>query len=409
MYYKQKITATLALALVLSLSACGEPASDANAAAQAENNTQTSVFAAGSGTVEDPYQVATAEQLDAVHDHLNSHFVLTANIDLAETENWTPLGAFVPIGTSEEESETPTPEKAFTGTFDGGAYTISGLQINAAEENGVGLFGCVTGDGSAVTNLTVTGAKVIGGSYTGGIIGMVDTGVVLEQLNLYGSDVSGTFLVGGVAGASFADISNCSAESTITLLGDNAQGAGMVVGGLEGGSLDRCTAANGTVNAAGAGCYSVGALAGCAHTSASVQNCTADKVTVTVGAKGWLVGGLAGHAGTFEGDPTVIENCTVKDVSIVAGENTERIGGISGGGFYASTFAQYYPEPAAIAVKNCTVSTLNVTGGKLAGSVLGYAYSNCTVEGCTAEGTWNGTVFAEQIGADGSVPLSDLA
>ncbi len=38
-------------------------------------------FAGGDGGAANPYQVATAEHLDAVRDHLDAHFIQNADID----------------------------------------------------------------------------------------------------------------------------------------------------------------------------------------------------------------------------------------------------------------------------------------------------------------------------------------
>ena len=74
-------------------------------------------------------EIATAEDLKAVNDNLSGNYVLTADIDLEGAE-WTPLGSFVQMGEDGEEAETPDPEYAFTGTFDGQGYTISNFTIN---------------------------------------------------------------------------------------------------------------------------------------------------------------------------------------------------------------------------------------------------------------------------------------
>ena len=50
-------------------------------------------FAGGTGTESDPYQVATAEQLQAVNDFLSSSFVQTEDIDLTDIV-WKPIGTF---------------------------------------------------------------------------------------------------------------------------------------------------------------------------------------------------------------------------------------------------------------------------------------------------------------------------
>lgn len=66
-------------------------------------------FAGGTGTESDPYQVATAEQLQAVNDFLTASFVQTADIDLSEMV-WKPIGTF-------------------TGHYNGQGFAISGLTI----------------------------------------------------------------------------------------------------------------------------------------------------------------------------------------------------------------------------------------------------------------------------------------
>ena len=51
-------------------------------------------FAGGSGTKEDPWQIASAEQLNLIRENLAGHYVLIADIDLSGYENWEPIGAF---------------------------------------------------------------------------------------------------------------------------------------------------------------------------------------------------------------------------------------------------------------------------------------------------------------------------
>ena len=81
----------------------------------------------GSGTETDPYQISTADQLKLFRDIVNgsngqtqnrgAYAVLTANIDL-NNEPWTPIGNF-----------TEGNKIYYEGTFDGGGYTISGLNV----------------------------------------------------------------------------------------------------------------------------------------------------------------------------------------------------------------------------------------------------------------------------------------
>src|SRR5690625_1938995 len=53
---------------------------------QSEVHAEEHSFAGGSGTVDDPYVIETAEQLDQIRENFEAHYELGANIDLA---NWT--------------------------------------------------------------------------------------------------------------------------------------------------------------------------------------------------------------------------------------------------------------------------------------------------------------------------------
>lgn len=271
----------------------------------------------------------------------------------------------------------------------------------------MGLFGCITGEGSWVKNLKVDTINVKGGNYTGGIAGFADFGSYLEGMELTGENsIEGRFLVGGIAGASHADIVNCTAAANVDLSEDHTQGAGIIVGGQEDGNLENCTA-EGSVTA-GDGCYSIGGLAGCFHNSEYARNCTAENIVIETGDDCWLLGGLAGHSGTFEGAPTLIEDGTVQDVSIKIGDNSERIGGITGGGFYASAYKEYYSEPSKSDIKSCMVSGFTVSGGKYAGAAVGYSYGTTTVADFEGTMIWNDSESEEQVGADDSVKLEEM-
>lgn len=76
-------------------------------------------FAGGQGTINNPYQIATAEQLDAVRYNLTSNFVLVNDIDLSEYENWVPIGGMLDVKASD----------GFQGAFDGKGHTIKNLKM----------------------------------------------------------------------------------------------------------------------------------------------------------------------------------------------------------------------------------------------------------------------------------------
>ena len=86
------------------------------------------------------YNVTTAEGLKAVADIANSD---NLGINITLTADITLTGEWTPIGTAWNNS--------YTGTFDGGGHTISGLTVKGSDEY-AGLFGCI-GDGGTVKNV----------------------------------------------------------------------------------------------------------------------------------------------------------------------------------------------------------------------------------------------------------------
>ena len=77
-------------------------------------------FAGGNGSLNDPYQIATAQQLDGVRYHLDSNFVLVDDIDLSEYENWEPIGGYIDVEAGD----------GLQGSFDGQGHTISNLKMD---------------------------------------------------------------------------------------------------------------------------------------------------------------------------------------------------------------------------------------------------------------------------------------
>src|SRR5690606_29492821 len=99
-------------------------------------------FADGDGTEDDPYQIATAEQLNNVRKYPDAHFMLIADIDLDKPpynqgEGWEPIG---------------TSSNPFNGKFDGNNYRIQNLFIDRSDQNGTGLFGVIS-NGAEIHNV----------------------------------------------------------------------------------------------------------------------------------------------------------------------------------------------------------------------------------------------------------------
>lgn len=82
------------------------------------------LFAGGSGTEQDPYQIANAQQLQNIRLALDSHFILINHIDLSGVV-WEPIGdaAVVVDGGGAEVAIN----QAFSGVLDGAGYSIFNL------------------------------------------------------------------------------------------------------------------------------------------------------------------------------------------------------------------------------------------------------------------------------------------
>ena len=151
------------------------------------------------------YTVTSADGLMNIAKLVNGgktdiNITLDTDIDLTG-KDWTP------IGTSYSNS--------YTGTFDGGGHTITGLTVTTNDE-GVGLFGYL-GKAGTVKNVVMEGVQItsnqIYGGKIGGVAGYSDG--TIENCSVSGS-VSGTVYVGGVVGSQKAgSIIGCSSSATV--------------------------------------------------------------------------------------------------------------------------------------------------------------------------------------------------
>jgi|GEM_PF-6452066 len=151
-------------------------------------------FNGGSGIAEDPWMIATPEQLDNVRNYLGSehqddYFRLENDIDLSGYPSPDGMG-WLPIGGKADEEQ-------FTGHFDGGNHTITGLSINRPDTEYVGLF-AVTGEGAVLSNVGLESVSIIGGMFTGGLVGAAVGSV--DHSYTTGSVQGGDF-VGGLIGS----------------------------------------------------------------------------------------------------------------------------------------------------------------------------------------------------------------
>jgi hypothetical protein len=247
-----------------------------------------SPFAGGTGQSDDPYQIATAEQLVSIGadpNLLSKHYVLVADIDLDPNLSVGRVfdTAVIAPRTSSGGGESPT----FDGRFDGNGFRVRNLTICASAGTYVGLFGRI-GSAGDVHNLRLEEVRIDGHYGVGGIAGSNNGRV--SRCHVTGC-ITGQAKVGGLAGVNGnGSITSSSASVSISGTQTAYELGGLV--GLNGGNVTNCYA-TGTVSG-GPGGISVGGLVG--GSIGIVANSYAIS-RVSIGADGRSVGGLVGHVG----------------------------------------------------------------------------------------------------------------
>ncbi|MHC4519522.1 MAG: GLUG motif-containing protein, partial [Planctomycetota bacterium] len=274
-------------------------------------------FAGGSGEPNDPYQIATAEQLVSIGadpNLLDKSFVLIADLDLDPnlpgrrifTRALIAPDVFAPDG---------SPLPGFAGGFDGNGHALTNLTINGPQEYAVGLFGSV--DQSAkVRNLKIKGANIIGGRASGiiGILAGCNCGTISSCCAI--GQVTGPADLGGLVGQNAGTIRSCYATVHI-----RATGLSVAKGGLVGWNFGH------VVN-----CYSTGSVL--------------DEST-------WVafVGGVAGHSMVLV-DVVQVTDCfwdaTIGDVSTGQEASGSSLAPLGGWGLGLTTAQMMDPNTYAL-------------------------------------------------------------
>ena len=331
-------------------------------------------FEGGSGTAEDPWQIATAEQLNRVREDLTAHYILTADIDLSDYENWEPIGAFQSLSDAPEDAEVPHPDYAFTGSFDGGGHTISNLTVEGAAPMGAGLFGCASGteQGEAyIGSFTLENVNVSGFYLVGGAVGLQFMGCKVSDIALVGKNkLTGMQGIGGIVGTGFDLISGCSATADITAMGDDGACAGLIAGGTTMSSIENCRAIGGSITAEGNAVWGFGAVCGAPWGAPQIRDCTASDTVIRITGEGnRLVGGLIGFAGTYDPEnPAQIVGCKVENVTLEVSDSTDSVGGLVGAGKEMMAGSDVM---SSFAISDCAVSGTISGGGEHVDAVVG--------------------------------------
>ena len=146
----------------------------------------------GSGTEDDPYQIASVEDLKLLRDRVNNgteekgkYYKLTADLNLTSETNWTPIGLTLTSDGSLNDNDITN--NNFYGHFDGDNHTITVSMDKTASgasraSSYAGLFG-VCGHGlvaeASIKNLKVSG-NVIAKASTNGDGEVLAGGIALE-------------------------------------------------------------------------------------------------------------------------------------------------------------------------------------------------------------------------------------
>jgi hypothetical protein len=198
---------------------------------------QAATYGGGSGTVADPYQIWTAEQMNTIGANSgdwNKSFKLMADIDMSAY-------------TGSQYNIIGNGYTAFTGTFDGHGHSIHNLTcITMDPISPMGLF--VYTDGAVISNLN------------------------LKNITIY---LSQTACVGGLVGwQSGGTITNCSVTGIIS--GGSSDFVHSYVGGLvgiqEGGSITNCYSMGAVISLAYENAYA-GGLVGQQSNGGTITNC----------------------------------------------------------------------------------------------------------------------------------------
>lgn len=333
-----------------------------------------SEFAGGSGTLADPYQVATATQLYNVRNHLDKHFIQKADINLGEAL-WNQGDGWVPIG----DSTNP-----FAGVYNGNGKKIIDLYINRPTEDNIGLFGKAAG--GTISDLTLENVEVYGKSFVGALIG-INANSHREGMTascIGAGKVRGTgSYIGGLIGENFGALEYSSFSGQVTgsegyyyiggLVGSNNSGdinyafstadvsMGTHLGGLVGTSTNQGTIRNSYATGNVSGAETIGGLAGSVETlDAVIENCFSTGAT---NASGDYAGGLVG----FNSSATIRNSYTS---GVVSGINN--VGGIAGANLNGSVRIN---NSYSLGIVNGSANVGGVVGnngGELTGGYLEY-------------------------------------
>ncbi len=375
---------------------------------------QTAVTPSGSGTDEDPYLIASLENLFWIGQNQSSwssYFVQTEDIDASSTVSWNSGEGWEPISPFVSQMGP-----YFMGFYNGGGHSISGLTINRPTlSTGVGLFGVIVN--SSIQNLSVTNVNITGGhGIVAGIAGLAAGACIIKNCMVSGTitgvEVSDSDVgkgVGGIIGQSIyfnnthLFISDCYSTATVS---SNYKYVGGIIGNNQG-KIYNCYA-TGNITSSYASDQNEACVGGLVGTNqGEIIKCYASGKVSGYNCIGGLVGKNTNEASLFSS--AEIDSCYATGrVTVIGNSQYTRAGGLVGTNYRLSNINHCYATGniegnlssthiGGLVGKNEDNSNINfcfatgsVNGKEDLGGLVGHNNNTSKVSNCYARGNVNG-------------------
>lgn len=261
-----------------------------------------SVFAGGEGTAENPYQIASAGDLQQMQKFPKANYVLTKDIDASDYY-------FTPI-------------KDFSGKLDGKGHTVGNLTVKSSGST-AGIFGSMSN--AEVRNLDLVNVKFMLSSDCdkAAVVAADMSNSVIDNVHVYNISLSNTDFAGvfgAIAGqASFkSKINNCSGANIEAILPQSSLG-GIAADILTGVQITGCSF-SGTLT----GSSPVGGIAGSSLTGDElIEDCHVDAALTAEN----VIGGVIGYS-----NRSTVNRCYVEGtVEATKANRWEDVGPCAGG------------------------------------------------------------------------------
>ena len=230
---------------------------------------ETLATAGGSGSEDNPWQIATLCQLQDIRSAPAAHYRLTGDIEAGPSRNWRAGEGFAPIAD-------------FSGSLDGAGYQIFHLVVRSEALEDVGMFAQL--QGGLLQQVVLVNAQLWGSANVGALVGRNEGGRILNSGatgSLFGGQVTG-----GLVGINAGTISGSAAQLT-------SEPGGRVAGGLVGRNL-----AVGSIDASYAGGSVSGAVRAGGLVADNQGSVTDSYTTAFVTGEGLVAGLVANNQGT---------------------------------------------------------------------------------------------------------------